>query len=63
MSTQTPELGPCCATCIHYEGCVHASTTVTDPEHEFCSRWATKEPAPKGPDPNELWRTGDGDAP
>ena len=48
---------PDCCTCVLRSECEVAE------EGTFCTRWRGSEPAPAGPDPNEEWRRGNGEAP
>lgn len=42
-----------CCTCWQRKTCEQAK------EGTFCTRWASREPAPEGEDPNELWMRGE----
>lgn len=48
---------PGCETCVERKTCARAQ------EGTFCTRWRTEDREPAGRDPNEAWRSGDGDAP
>lgn len=56
------ETGPCCDNCWLKTGCETVGD-IPDTSTDFCSKWRSIAPPHKGPDPNELWRDGDGDAP
>lgn len=47
------EQRPDCCTCIHRKQCERYA------EGTFCTRWASREPDPQGPDPNEQWERGE----
>ena len=47
------EQGPDCCTCIHRSGCEMYA------ENSYCTRWQSREPDPKGTDPNKLWEQGE----
>lgn len=47
--------------CIGCETCWKRKECARYAEGSFCGEWASKEPAPKGEDPNEKWRRGDED--
>lgn len=51
VERRQPEPG--CETCIHKDGCERAKALA------FCPMWQSKEPEPKGEDPNEAWRRGE----
>ena len=44
---------PGCDTCVKLETCPRAA------ENGFCPMWQSKEPEPKGEDPNRRWRRGE----
>ena len=48
---QKPE--PDCYTCIRWDECENAVAG------RFCPQWQSKQPEPKGEDPNELWERGE----
>ena len=47
---------PGCESCIRRETCIHSA------DGGLCCMWQSKEPAPRGEDPNAAWRRGE-DAP
>ena len=50
---QMTEQGPDCSTCICRKTCDRAA------ENSFCTRWKSREPEEREPDPNRLWETGE----
>ena len=48
-----PVQGPDCMTCWRKNICPQAE------EGKICGQWQSKEPAPKGKDPNEAWNRGE----
>ena len=44
---------PDCGRCIYREDCSRAE------DGNFCPQFASNEPRPEGPDPNELWVKGE----
>lgn len=50
---QRVRIVPDCDTCVKKEECERALSGT------FCPSWQSKEPAPKGEDPNEQWRRGE----
>lgn len=42
-----------CGTCIRRKTCERAE------DGTFCGQWQSREPQPKGEDPNELWEKGE----
>ena len=44
---------PDCLTCLKYEECGRAQ------DGTFCPQWQSKEPKPRGEDPNARWRRGE----
>lgn len=48
-----PVQGPDCLNCWKKNICPQME------EGKFCGQWQSKEPAPKGPDPNEAWNRGE----
>ena len=51
MNTNRKE--PDCYTCIRWDECENAVAG------KFCPMWQSKEPEPKGEDPNDAWNRGD----
>ena len=51
--SQTREADPDCGTCVLRKGCPSAA------EGSFCTRWRSKEPEKREPDPNRAWETGE----
>lgn len=51
--SQTREPDPDCGTCALRKGCAAAM------EGTFCTRWTSKEPEKREPDPNRAWETGE----
>ncbi len=49
--SQGPDID--CTTCIQREECERYA------EGTYCTSWHGREPADRGPDPNEKWRQGD----
>ena len=49
---------PSCATCVHVDACDHLPVESVRGK-VFCTQWQSKEPQPKGEDPNEAWERGD----
>ena len=52
ITNYSDEQAPDCSTCIRRKGCERAA------ENSYCTRWADREPEPKGADPNEAWERG-----
>lgn len=50
---QRVRIVPDCDTCVKKEECEKALSGT------FCPSWQSKEPAPKGEDPNEQWMRGE----
>lgn len=50
-----PQLGPDidCDTCIHRKECERACSG------SFCTKWASREPRDRGPNPAEEWARGE----
>lgn len=46
-------VSPDCCTCAERKTCPQAS------EGSFCTRWHSREPEPRGADPNQLWEQGE----
>lgn len=46
-------LAPDCTTCALRKGCEMFQ------ENSFCTRWRSRDPEPKGPNPNEQWERGE----
>lgn len=44
---------PDCCTCIHRKECERYD------EGSYCGQWQSREPEPKGPDPNKAWEQGE----
>lgn len=44
---------PDCCTCVHRSECERFA------EGSYCTRWASREPEERKPDPNEQWMTGE----
>ena len=51
MSRQKPESD--CYPCIKWDECENAVAG------HFCTQWQSKQPEPKGEDPNEAWERGE----
>ena len=51
--SQTREADPDCGTCVLRKGCAAAM------EGTFCTRWRSKEPEKREPDPSRAWETGE----
>lgn len=49
---------PSCSTCVHVDVCNHLPVEEVRGK-VFCTMWQSKEPDPKGVDPNVAWERGE----
>lgn len=55
---RTKTSGPSCLTCVHADACGHQPVEAVR-DRVFCAQWQSREPEPKGEDPNDLWNRGE----
>ena len=50
---ELPAQEPDCTTCILRDGCERYA------ENSFCTKWLSRNPEIRTPDPNDLWKRGE----